>query len=104
MNDDTAKRPGRLTRVDARADAMATAILGGLWKLAILAGALLGVAIALYIGLWALDLLSWGSELEDYVPWMEVDVSPNKPADCPSTELRDAAGKSFYVGVQGCKP
>ena len=67
----------RLGRADALADRLVDAYLRLLRRLLIAVAAGVCALVALYVALLVLDLLSWGSQLEDYQPLMEdIPIDP----------------------------
>lgn len=100
MPDDDPNRT--LRRLDTAANRLNAGLLSAIRWLLMAAGALLAVAATAYAGLWVLDLLSWGSSLEDYQPWLEGPaISTDKPTDCLSTY--DSPGSAtVYLSPREC--
>lgn len=91
----TRNRRSRLQKIDHAAGFAAERFVLGVL-------ALCAFAVVAYIALWALELLSWGSSFEDYVPWLEMNVSPEAPSGCDSARFEDLTGREFHVAPHGC--
>lgn len=71
------RTPSRLQRLDSAAERLNRWI----WRAAarvlrLIVGACL-IALAVYAGLWVLDLMSFGSELSDWQPFLEFQLPIN---------------------------
>lgn len=92
-----------LQSLDSAASRVNAWVLSGVrWLLLAVVGVLALAAVA-YAGLWLLDLLSWGSTLEDYQPWLEgQSISTDKPADCVSPSNDSPGSGTVHISPREC--
>lgn len=82
-----------------RADEVAGDLAGGIVRVV---AVLVAIALVLYAGLWVLDLLSFGSELDDFN--LQPNISVGEPPRCEPGEAaryRQIGGREFYVVPEG---